>query len=61
MEYKGKIKDRCIAKPETEEVRTARRKAEFDGLEQAQQNLEVNGKQVNDMNFGAPGTRPTKR
>merc|ERR1719201_3049840 len=28
MEYYGKIKDRCIAKPETYEERTARRKAE---------------------------------
>jgi len=29
MEYYGKIKDRCIAKPETYEERTARRKAEM--------------------------------
>merc|ERR1719201_521409 len=28
MEYYGKIKDRCIAKPESYEERTARRKAE---------------------------------
>merc|ERR550514_2215897 len=40
MEYYGKIKDRCIAKPETYEERTARRKAEIDGLKQAQQILE---------------------
>jgi len=40
MEYYGKIKDRCIAKPETYEERTARRQAEIDGLKQAQQILE---------------------
>merc|ERR1719375_2634426 len=40
MEYYAKIKDRCIAKPETYEERTARRKAEIDGLKQAQQILE---------------------
>merc|ERR1719444_67664 len=40
MEYYGKIKDRCIAKPESYEERTARRKAEIDGLKQAQQILE---------------------
>merc|ERR1719198_1875802 len=40
MEYYGKIKDRCIAKPETYEERTARRKAEIDGLKQAQQILD---------------------
>merc|ERR1719158_760237 len=40
MEYYGKIKDRCIAKPDTYEERTARRKAEIDGLKQAQQILD---------------------
>jgi len=40
MEYYGKIKDRCIAKPESYEERTARRKAEIDGLKQAQQILD---------------------
>merc|ERR1719453_1293234 len=40
MEYYAKIKDRCIAKPETYEERTARRKAEIDGLKQAQQILD---------------------
>ena len=35
MEYYGKIKDRCIAKPETYEERTQRRVAEIEGLESA--------------------------
>ena len=35
MEYCGKIKDRCIAKPETYEERTKRRVAEIEGLESA--------------------------
>jgi len=35
MEYYGKVKDRCIAKPETYEERTARRTAEIEGLKQA--------------------------
>jgi len=40
MEYYGKIKDRCIAKPETYEERTARRTAEINGLKKALQILE---------------------
>merc|ERR1719243_524921 len=40
MEYYGKIKDRCIAKPETYEERTARRNAEIEGLKQALSILE---------------------
>jgi len=40
MEYYGKIKDRCIAKPETYEERTARRTAEIAGLKKAMQILE---------------------
>jgi len=40
MEYYGKIKDRCIAKPETYEERTARRTAEISGLKKALQILE---------------------
>jgi chromosome segregation ATPase len=39
-EYYGKIKDRCIAKPETYEERTKRREAEIDGLKQALSILE---------------------
>lgn len=35
MEYYGKIKDRCIAKPETYEERTKRRAAEIEGLKQS--------------------------
>merc|ERR1719293_104678 len=34
-DYYGKIKDRCIAKPETYESRKARREAEIQGLKQA--------------------------
>merc|ERR1719189_3046833 len=34
-EYYSKLKDRCIAKPETCEVRKARREAEINGLKQA--------------------------
>merc|ERR1712048_739181 len=40
MEYYGKIKDRCIAKPETYEERPARRSAEINGLKKALQILE---------------------
>jgi len=40
MEYYGKIKDRCIAKPETYEERTARRTAEIEGLKEALQILD---------------------
>jgi len=40
MEYYGKIKDRCVAKPETYEERTARRTAEISGLKKALQILE---------------------
>merc|ERR1719224_440045 len=40
MEYYGKIKDRCIAKPESYEERTARRNAEIEGLKQALSILE---------------------
>merc|ERR1719379_1289390 len=34
-EYYGKIKERCIAKPETYEERKARREAEISGLKEA--------------------------
>merc|ERR1712156_319918 len=39
-EYYAKIKDRCIAKPETYEERKARREAEINGLKQALSILE---------------------
>jgi chromosome segregation ATPase len=39
-EYYGKVKDRCVAKPETYEERTARRTAEINGLKQALSILE---------------------
>jgi len=40
LEYYGKIKDRCIAKPETYAARKARREAEIKGLKQALSILE---------------------
>jgi len=40
MEYYGKIKERCIAKPETYEGRKARREAEIAGLKEALSILE---------------------
>merc|ERR1719436_659414 len=40
MDYSGKVKDRCIAKPETYEQRKARREAEINGLKQALSILE---------------------
>ena len=39
-EYYAKLKDRCIAKPETYEERKARREAEINGLKEALQVLE---------------------
>jgi hypothetical protein len=40
LDYYGKLKDRCIGKPETYEVRKARRAAEIQGLKQALSILE---------------------
>jgi len=40
LEYYGKLKERCIAKPETYEERKARREAEINGLKEALQILE---------------------
>jgi len=40
LEYYGKIKERCIAKPETYEDRRARREAEIQGLKEALSILE---------------------
>merc|ERR1719323_2601459 len=40
MEYYGKIKDRCIARPETYSARKARREAEISGLKEALSILE---------------------
>merc|ERR1712183_87728 len=40
LEYYAKIKDRCIAKPETYEERKARREAEIEGLKEALNILE---------------------
>jgi chromosome segregation ATPase len=39
-EYYGKIKERCVAKPETYEARKARREAEINGLKEALSILE---------------------
>jgi hypothetical protein len=43
MEYYEKIKERCIAKPETYEERKARREAEIAGLKEALNILETEG------------------
>merc|ERR1719262_1436724 len=40
LEYYGKIKERCIAKPESYEERKARREAEIEGLKEALSILE---------------------
>jgi chromosome segregation ATPase len=40
LEYYAKLKERCIAKPETYEARKARREAEIEGLKQALEILE---------------------
>merc|ERR1719162_1731640 len=40
LEYYEKLKDRCIAKPETYEERKRRREAEITGLKQALEILE---------------------
>merc|ERR1719499_871331 len=40
-EYYAKLKDRCVAKPETYETRKARREAEINGLKQALQVLDA--------------------
>jgi len=40
-EYYAKLKDRCIANPETYEERKARREAEINGLKEALQVLET--------------------
>merc|ERR1719156_460658 len=40
LEYYGKIKERCVAKPETYEERKARREAEIAGLKEALSVLE---------------------
>mmetsp|Transcript_16107 Transcript_16107/g.42559 ORF Transcript_16107/g.42559 Transcript_16107/m.42559 type:complete len:714 (-) Transcript_16107:203-2344(-) len=40
LEYYSKIKERCIAKPETYEERSGRRQAEIEGLKQALRTLE---------------------
>jgi len=51
MEYYGKIKDRCIAKPETYEERKKRREAEIAGLKEALSILENETAFVQRKNF----------
>jgi hypothetical protein len=41
LEYYGKLKERCIAKPETYADRKARREAEIQGLKEALRILET--------------------
>jgi hypothetical protein len=55
MEYYGKIKERCIAKPETYEERKARREAEIAGLKQALNILET---EAAFMQRGRKGGKP---
>merc|ERR1712194_581692 len=40
IEYYGKVKERCVAKPESYEERKARRAAEIEGLKEALSILE---------------------
>jgi len=54
MEYYGKIKERCIAKPETYEERKARREAEIAGLKEA---LSILESEAAFMQQGRKGTK----
>merc|ERR1719484_116883 len=54
MEYYAKIKERCVAKPETYEQRKARREAEIEGLKEALSILE------NETAFMQRGRRGSK-
>merc|ERR1711948_83107 len=53
LDYFGKIKDRCIAKPETYAERTKRREAEITGLKEALSILEDETAFVQRKNHGA--------
>merc|ERR1719407_134693 len=55
MDYYGKIKERCVAKPETYEERKARREAEIEGLKEALSILE------NEAAFMQRGRKGSKR
>jgi chromosome segregation ATPase len=55
MEYYGKIKERCVAKPESYEQRKARREAEIEGLKEALTILE------NETAFMQRSRKGTKR
>merc|ERR1719407_95284 len=55
MEYYAKIKERCVAKPETYEQRKARREAEIEGLKEALSILE------NEAAFMQRGRKGSKR
>jgi len=54
LDYYAKIKDRCIAKPETYEERKARREAEINGLKRA---LEILENETAFMQQGKRGSR----
>jgi len=54
LDYYGKIKDRCIAKPETYEERKARREAEIQGLKEA---LDILDSETAFMQHGKSGQR----
>jgi len=54
LDYYAKLKDRCIAKPETYEERKARRASEIEGLKQA---LEILGNETAFMQRGKRGHR----
>jgi predicted nucleic acid-binding Zn-ribbon protein len=56
LEYYAKLKERCIAKPETYEERKARREAEIEGLKQA---LEILENETAFMQRGKRGRRQT--
>lgn len=56
LEYYAKLKDRCVAKPETYEDRKARREAEIAGLKEALDVLENETAFVQRKNRGLRGT-----
>jgi len=55
LEYYGKVKDRCIAKPESYEERAAKREAEIKGLKEALNVLETETALVQHRKSGRHG------